>query len=339
MRLNKTVMTLAINKVVEAKACEVLEDQRIFLALLKDALGDNKLEVRTISRIIKDTNICSILFVSAKESSGSEVERTKKLFAKTLKEELFFADEGVRLFLEVFSNAFTWKVDFTPPDQSLKNQPKNDNIRNDETPDLSILTFGGMEWLVLKYVSKDAFLLTKDLVAAGIPYHDSNAPVTWKTSSIRKWLNETFINRFSTSEQERIILNIQKNDKNPWYGSGDDEHTSDKVFLLSVSELIEHMGDSGGLEKRSDNGWVDELLHKGKSCAIDDEFNTKRRAKYKDNHTWWWLRTPGYSELYAAYVNINGIIFLNGENVVDDGGSHGHANRPGVRPAIWLRID
>jgi hypothetical protein len=174
-------------------------------------------------------------------------------------------------------------------------------------------------------------------VAVGIPYHKHDEPVTWKTSSIRKWLNDAFLTRFSPGDQERIILETQINDGNPWYGKGDTEHTSDKAFLLSVSELIEHFGDSGSLEKRPDNIWIDLVFQKGKTCAIDDEFNEHRRAKYRNNHTWWWLRTSGFSESYAAYVSVNGIIFLNGESVTDDGGPHGQAIRPGVRPAIWIR--
>ena len=43
---------------------------------------------------------------------------------------------------------------------------------------------------------------------------------------------------------------------------------------------------------------------------------------------WWWLRSPGYYSLYAAYVNFGGSVYDDGSNVHDD--SHG------VRPALNL---
>ena len=46
---------------------------------------------------------------------------------------------------------------------------------------------------------------------------------------------------------------------------------------------------------------------------------------------WWWLRSPGCSIIYAAYVYINGCVNGNGLRVDDDYGS--------VRPALQLNLE
>jgi hypothetical protein len=149
MALNKTLMTLAINKVVEATTCETLKNKDIFKSFLKDALGKNRKEVEIISNIIDKTEVCNFLYESATKESG--VERTKILISRELTDVLLFDEKWVPIFLDVFSNAFTWKTDsvrieieenkpeiLPAPAKSERKAPSKGEIVN----------FGGLDWLV-----------------------------------------------------------------------------------------------------------------------------------------------------------------------------------------------
>jgi len=64
---------------------------------------------------------------------------------------------------------------------------------------------------------------------------------------------------------------------------------------------------------------------------ISDRFNDNRRAlNERMNGSWWWLRSPGHNQYYAANVNIGGTVNLNGTHV---------STELGVRPALWLNLE
>jgi hypothetical protein len=121
---------------------------------------------------------------------------------------------------------------------------------------------------------------------------------------------------------------------NRWYGTDGGNSTKDKVFLLSIEEVIKYFGDSGDLANRK--GWYwnwedsQDELRDGKGYYINDQHNSGRVAKSNNIGYWWWLRSPGYHQYDAAGVNDDGSIFLNGY----------HADYPsgGVRPALWLNL-
>ena len=58
------------------------------------------------------------------------------------------------------------------------------------------------------------------------PFNDAIKKATWETSSLRTWLNEEFVSSFSVEQQNQILPT----------DTGD---TDDKVFLLSVDEMVE----------------------------------------------------------------------------------------------------
>ena len=53
--------------------------------------------------------------------------------------------------------------------------------------------------------------------------------------------------------------------------------------------------------------------------------------KSNDNICWWWLRSTGCNQDYAAFVYSNGNIFEDGYYILN---SH-----RAVRPAMWITID
>ena len=91
-------------------------------------------------------------------------------------------------------------------------------------------------WRVLS-TSDDKILVISDKVLDCQPYNTSDADVTWETCSLRKWLNNDFLNAaFVTGEQEKIQNTYIPADKYPVTQKEVGNATTDKVFLLSADE-------------------------------------------------------------------------------------------------------
>lgn len=143
------------------------------------------------------------------------------------------------------------------------------------------------------------------------PYNENYEDITWEESSLRAWLNGKFINRaFSDEEKENINITEIVNQDNPYYGAEGGNNTSDKIFLLSLSEVSEQQDDE-------------------KYGFSDDEMRACENSDFSKNVYWWWLRSPGYYSLSAAGVGSDGW--------VDDDGYSVH-RYDGVRPALHLNL-
>jgi len=188
------------------------------------------------------------------------------------------------------------------------------------------MKFGGLDWLVLDVVDNTALLLSKYILDKRAftelkffsmqPSDDAG----WKTSFIRQHLNGGFLMGFPEKEKEKITQSVLQNSDNPWYGTEGGKNTLDKVFLLSLEEVVRYFGDSGilGLANRP----------KGETW-INDEFNDSRIAHETNGEPfWWWLRSPGNIAGRAAFVNSAGHICLDGYD--------GDRVPGGVRPAVWV---
>jgi hypothetical protein len=161
-------------------------------------------------------------------------------------------------------------------------------------------------------------LLARDVLVKK-PYNTTNADVTWATCTLRTWLNNGFLNEFTSQEQAEIALTTNVNGNNQWFGTAGGNTTQERIFLLSLSEVVKYFGDSGQLANRP-----------GASFYIDDVYNSERIAKYNGSAAYWWLRSPGIYSTDAAYVSTGGDV-----SVYGDGVNYGHL---GVRPALWLNL-
>ena len=183
----------------------------------------------------------------------------------------------------------------------------------------NIIQFGGYSWLVLE-VKNNRVLLLSEKVAELKPYNKKFIDVTWETSSLRSYLNGEFYDRFNSEEKACILETKIPNNNNPWFNTKGGNITNDRVFLLSLGEVVKYFGDSGQLSGRQ-----------GEIRRIKDEFNSARIAKNADgSDSWWWLRSSGFYGLNAVYVNPGGWIYVDGNNV--------HLYGGGVRPALWLNL-
>ena len=203
-----------------------------------------------------------------------------------------------------------------------------------------IIQFGGYQWRVLEVQGGRALIITEHVIAER-QYHHADVPVTWETSDIRRWLNNDFINRFSESDRARIIQTTVINNDNLWFGTHGGNDTVDRIFLLSIDEVLRYFGDSG-LVARGVAMSMDERDSAGDSFwwgGISDRYNNARIARNLDGSPSreWWLRSPGSRPGVAAVVfsgcgdsRLCGALNL---------GGYVPWRQDGVRPALWLNLE
>ena len=204
----------------------------------------------------------------------------------------------------------------------------------------SLIPLGKYQWIVLKIEGERALILSECVIDQR-PFHEEMVFITWEHCDLRKYLNTDFYNSFDPSERTRILETEISDVDNQWYGTKCSNPTVDKIFILSVKELVEYFGDSGDLKNKKKHYWktdeqIDiadgvESLKRGE--CIYDEFNEKRVAVYHKgwDARWYWLRSPGMIEWKsAASVGYKGEIFLCGDGVGRGDG--------GIRPALWINL-
>ena len=187
-----------------------------------------------------------------------------------------------------------------------------------------------IEWLVLEKEG-NKLLLISDKGLDSQRYNESRDKVTWEICSLRKWMNNTFLNSaFSTDEQKRIQSTNVSADENPDWDTDPGKATKDKVFLLSINEANKYFASD------------EEIQCVPTAYAIENGAGTCRYdAKDGAATCHWWLRSPGYNQVCAAYVGSNGLVDEFGYNVDHD--SYYNENsfvEDGfcVRPAIWISL-
>lgn len=168
-------------------------------------------------------------------------------------------------------------------------------------------------WRVMDVDGNRALLLTKDGIGY-MPYNRRMWSVKWEKCTLRKYLNGKFYDScFVDTEQEKIIESDIRNRGNKKYGIPGCRNTKDKVFLLSIEEVVDLFA--------SDEDRVCNVAEYVSDNEKDDELSIG----------YWWLRSPGRSDSSAAVVKFDGSIAEQGNYVAVEWGI--------VRPAIWIEYD
>ena len=169
-----------------------------------------------------------------------------------------------------------------------------------------------IEWRVLAVESGKALVISEKLLNC-VQYNETYTDVTWETCTLRKWMNNDFINKaFSSSQQAKIITVTNQNPNNPEYGTKGGNATQDKIFALSIDEAEKYF--SSNFDRR----------------AYTTDYAHKKGYDYSDRSEYWWLRSPGYGGNNAADVRRYGSIFRLGDDV--------YSVEVAVRPAFWLNL-
>ena len=186
---------------------------------------------------------------------------------------------------------------------------EQDNVTSNGTENI--------EWLVLARENNKILVISDKALDRQL--YD-NADVTWENCSLRKWLNDSFLNAaFSEEERALIQSTTLSADKNPEYSSDPGTATTDKVFLLSINEAEKYFN-SDEARKCAPTAYA---KAQG-ALTSSDVYETPSGAAT----CWWWLRSPGYSQKGAAIVNCDGSVYYFGYGVDYDDVS--------VRPALWI---
>ena len=194
-----------------------------------------------------------------------------------------------------------------------------------------------IQWIVLSNDGKEIFAVSKYVLDCQ-PYNTEDKGVTWETCTLRKWLNNDFYDAaFSSAEKNSIKTSTLKNNNNDLYDTPGGKDTKDKVFLLSLDEVV-----------NSDYGFEDVKYNKARICAATEyakaqgcssvEKMLSEEAWKKDCATAdgepsciWWLRSPGGEDRCASFGDLSGQINKAYDGVV-------FAKRIGVRPAIRISL-
>ncbi len=246
-----------------------------------------------------------------------------------------------------------WKEDDTQNREMCPNC--GTPIRPIPVPPLGKIKFGKYDWFVLDK-RDDKMLIITEKVIKKLPYHHEETEITWETCDMRTYLNNEFYHSFDKTDRKRIIEVINENPDNPWYGTRGGNPTNDRIFLLSIDEVIKYFGDSGQLKTRymyPNCEWCkDEFLP-----WLDDEYNINRRAVDDEGIVCFWrLRSPGSNQCSVATVDgfvgdefDHGVINIGNADLLVEGhfvqtgcgylskGIPGQQTMNGVRPALWLK--
>lgn len=152
-------------------------------------------------------------------------------------------------------------------------------------------------WRVLRR-EEGRVLALCETPAARLPYHQTLEDVSWESCRLRRWLNTVFLPlSFTAGERERILPTMVETPDNPNFGTPGGNTVEDSLFLLSAEEAA--------------------------ALLPDDAARTLG--------CWWWLRTPGFDNSFAAAVTPDGSVARIGSFVDTDGYA--------VRPAMWIQAE
>ena len=150
-------------------------------------------------------------------------------------------------------------------------------------------------------------LIIADKALDRIPYNKDYMDITWEKCTLRQWLNNDFVNKaFTDNEKNMIALTDVIATKNPKYDTKPGNNTKDKVFLLSIDEVMKYFADD-----------------KARQCLPADSVKGESSCL-------WWLRSPGYSSKSAAAVVLDGSVPYYGIDVFNV--------IIAVRPALWINL-
>jgi hypothetical protein len=199
--------------------------------------------------------------------------------------------------------------------------------------------FAGYDWRVLD-IKNNKMLLISEKILEDRPYHQTRSNKTWELSTLRKYLNGEFYDKLGEAKSAIVETN-NNNQKNQWYDTVGGNVTNDKVFLLSLDELVKYFGDSGDLSNKRRKDYKGNNQSDG--YCFYDSYNNARIAKYGGEASMWWLRSPGRFSTTAAYVSHYGSVFVTGcrvneDCIVVDKGINVKTGYAGVRPALWLNL-
>ena len=160
-----------------------------------------------------------------------------------------------------------------------------------------------VKWRVL--ANDDSLFVVSDKNLDCIEYNSSAETVTWENCTLRKWLNNKFLDKAFTAQEQGAVLESLVVNEDGAKGSEAGADTYDKVYLLSIYEVIDP-------ELGFPTDWKDKG---GTRVTLNTEYaKSKGALTNTDMSGAWWLRTPGDANNAANVFNA-GNVFVRGGSV------------------------
>ena len=181
-----------------------------------------------------------------------------------------------------------------------------------------------IEWKVLDIKGNKALLVSRYVLDCQ-KYNSTVKNVTWEKSTLRTWLNGTFLKAAFTSAEKGAILTTAVSNTaaqgNKAWQTKSGNNTKDRVFLLSVAEANQYF-----------------KTEKAKRCTPTIYAVNKKAWPHDGGYCYWWYRSPGPSQSSAAICLDNGKI--SSRRVAGELSQiSGYFSDIGVRPAMWVSLN
>lgn len=199
-----------------------------------------------------------------------------------------------------------------------------------------------IKWRVLSNANGQLFLLADQNLDV-FQYHTEQENVTWETSTMRSWLNgydasanaggengidytsDNFLgSAFSTKEQAAIVETpvVNADNKDEDYGTEGEggNNTTDRIFLLSIAEASNSSYFPGSYNSRFSTN----------TAYVADGGKSGRGMNAANEADRWWLRSPGFDNKMAAFIEDDGGEVFEGDPVNNKSSA--------VRPAFNLNL-
>ena len=173
-----------------------------------------------------------------------------------------------------------------------------------------------IEWIVLDVRDGKSLLISRYALDS-VPFNTENTDgITWETSTLRKWLNEDFLNDAFIEDERECIPTVEINaGLNPDSTVDPGNNTKDKVFLLSILEAEEYFDNDISRQCKPTE------YAKAQGCYVDAI----------SGNCCWWLRSPGSYSDHATVVDSAGSARSFSEYVSKEDNT--------VRPVIWIDLN
>lgn len=226
----------------------------------------------------------------------------------------------------LYNDEYYYKMDSANPDSKNYTFDNGDIIEKGKVYWFKVEP---IKWTVLTD-KNGSYFLAADLILAKHSYGNtsSSGPLSYlyKNSTVRKWLNNEFLSQAFFLNNEHVLTTdvISKNyyqDPYVSYVQLIDDHTSDKVFILSEDELTNY---SESVSSRMCKT-TDFARASGVSCSTKEDYY---------NCGEYLTRSPG--TLWSSN-SVRGVKYVNYDGKINDGVTT-TCDWMGVRPAIWISL-
>ncbi len=182
----------------------------------------------------------------------------------------------------------------------------------------------------------DCALLLSDQVLDILPF-DEKGEGLWEDSSLRTWLNESFVHTAFTDDEywnDIAIVEAEASDGS-FEAYGDEKNSADDVFVLSGSELFGEEAEEYGFILSRDNTWTgscEDIARQARATrfALAAEFNDRETGETETDSALisWWTRSS-ISDTEAGIVDYPG----------EGGSAAKDMTGIGIRPALWMDLE